>query len=205
MKYIVLKTSCLLAVRVEEAGDEMQILCFDRPSQLDDFLARNDASTHPLPVFRLDLERICRAAPPAVVQDGFFIRHKDALRKIPFHSILWLEAARNYTFLHLEDGKKVLVAHTLNTLRGMLPAAIFVTIHRSYMVNVHHVTGFAGNCVHIGRTSLPISKPFRRPLYGRFLFLDSPRHRTEPPAAPQRGEASETTETDAAALSAEER
>lgn len=27
----------------------MQILCFDRPSQLDDFLARNDASTHPLP------------------------------------------------------------------------------------------------------------------------------------------------------------
>ncbi len=58
--------------------------------------------------------------------------------------ILWAEAAGNYVELHLA-GTSHLQRQTLSSLEEQLSASGFVRIHRSRLVNRHHVRSISGN------------------------------------------------------------
>lgn len=58
--------------------------------------------------------------------------------------ILWAEAAGNYVELHLA-GSSHLQRQTLSSLEEQLAASGFVRIHRSRLVNRHHVRSISGN------------------------------------------------------------
>lgn len=58
--------------------------------------------------------------------------------------ILWAEAAGNYVELHLA-GSSHLQRQTLSSLEEQLSASGFVRIHRSRLVNRHHVRSISGN------------------------------------------------------------
>lgn len=80
--------------------------------------------------------------------DGEDFRYDDLLfyeegrqpRFIRLRSIVWIEAAGNYTELHLTDGPSALTDTTLGAWTERLPNAYFARIHRSVIVNVEHVT-----------------------------------------------------------------
>lgn len=57
--------------------------------------------------------------------DRFFVWYNDAYRVILFSRIAWLQAERDYCYLHFKDGTKMLVVHPLKDVLAMLPPGRF--------------------------------------------------------------------------------
>lgn len=73
--------------------------------------------------------------------DLFFYEASRQPRFIRIRDIVYIEAAGNYTELHLtDDAPSALTSKTLSTWAERLPADRFARIHRSTIVNVEHVT-----------------------------------------------------------------
>jgi len=99
--------------------------------------------------------------------DLFFYEEGRRPRFIRIRTIEWIEAAGNYTELHLTDGGTALTATTLAEWAGRLPDAHFARIHRSTIVNVEHVTEVTqadGRSyeVHVPSREAPLSMSRRR-------------------------------------------
>jgi len=72
--------------------------------------------------------------------DLFFYEDGRRPRFIRIRDIVYVEAAGNYTELHLPDGATALTSRTLSRWEEQLPDSHFVRIHRSTVVNVEQVT-----------------------------------------------------------------
>lgn len=57
--------------------------------------------------------------------------------------ILCCQADSNYSYIYTTDGRKIIATKTLNSLEQMLDKTSFVRIHRSYIINLLHVTQFS--------------------------------------------------------------
>ncbi|WP_337042368.1 LytR/AlgR family response regulator transcription factor [Emticicia sp. 17c] len=63
-------------------------------------------------------------------------------KKVTPSEVLFLKADVNYTEVFLQDGEKVIVSKTLKELEKDFINHDFFRTHKSYMVNLHHVTGY---------------------------------------------------------------
>lgn len=63
-------------------------------------------------------------------------------KKIPLKEIVMLEADANYTYLHLLNGKKVLISRTMKLFDTLLKDYPFTRIHRSFIVNKYHLKSY---------------------------------------------------------------
>lgn len=82
------------------------------------------------------------AAAPLQTGDTLFLRTEQSLRTVPVTSVTHIEAEENYTRIHLADGSTVLLRRTMNEWETVLPAALFIRVERSLIVNrtaVHRV------------------------------------------------------------------
>ena len=59
----------------------------------------------------------------------------------------------------------------LAVIEKQLPETDFIRIHRSYLVNLKHVTALVGNSLKIGEQFLVIGREYREQLFDRFVFL----------------------------------
>jgi two-component system LytT family response regulator len=57
-------------------------------------------------------------------------------------SIQYLEAFSNYTILYIQGNQKVTVSRTLKDFEELLPAAVFIRIHHSYIINKNQVSKY---------------------------------------------------------------
>ena len=74
--------------------------------------------------------------------------------------IFYIEASGNYAELFLGD-EKTLVDHTLSELMNQLPNKHFLRVHRSYAINVDHLSEYESHQVKVGDKTLPIGKTYR--------------------------------------------
>lgn len=58
--------------------------------------------------------------------------------------------------------ERIVTLLSMSQLESDLPAAQFVRIHRSYIVNLDKISSVEGTLVHIGKQSLPVSKSQRQ-------------------------------------------
>lgn len=99
--------------------------------------------------------------------DLFFYEESRQPRFIRIQDIVWIEAAGNYTELHLAGDDSALTSTTLSDWTDRLPDAHFARIHRSTLVNVKHVNGVKQTDgrsyeVHVPGRSAPLSMSRRR-------------------------------------------
>jgi len=87
---------------------------------------------------------------------GMFVRQGNTFRRIEPEQILYAEGMQNYVKLHLA-GEMIIIHQTMTSLEGMLPAGKFFRIHRSYLVNIEHISSVSGNRIFINDTELPVS------------------------------------------------
>jgi len=121
------------AVRAFEVNALDYLLKPVDPKRLDEALQRVRTSEAPLP-------RQSNAAGHAFRYDDlFFYEEGRQPRFIRIRKIVHIEAAGNYTELHLADGSTALTSNTLSAWDERLPGDRFVRIHRSTIVNVEHV------------------------------------------------------------------
>ena len=62
--------------------------------------------------------------------------------RMTLKDITYVEAARNYSYIHLSRNKKNLCTKTLSDLEEMLKGKGFFRCHKSFMVNKVHITSY---------------------------------------------------------------
>ena len=124
----------------------------------------------------IEIENDLPAGNAVVVSDRYrndriFVWYKDAYRVILFLRIAWLQAERDYCYLHFKDGTKMIVVRPLKDVLAMLPSDDFARVHRSYAVCLDVVERLVGNTIYIGKQDFSVSPAYREDLHSRFRFL----------------------------------
>jgi two-component system LytT family response regulator len=57
------------------------------------------------------------------------------------NDITYCKADCNYTLIYLKDNSSIIVTKVLKCVESILPKDISLRIHRSYLININHVTG----------------------------------------------------------------
>lgn len=91
------------------------------------------------------------------------IRHSSGFTLLSLKEITYLEAANNYTNIHLQSGKSICVSKTLKELHIKLNNSIFIRIHKSFVISLFHIKGYlhkpGGNYIQIAdKTTIPITR-----------------------------------------------
>lgn len=71
------------------------------------------------------------------------IRGIESIEVLNIEDIICCQADSNYSYIYTSDGRKIIATKTLNNLEQLLDPNTFVRIHRSYIVNLEHVTQFS--------------------------------------------------------------
>jgi DNA-binding LytR/AlgR family response regulator len=103
----------------------------------------------------------------------FFIKVDNALVKLQFDDILFVEALQNYVTIHTQS-KKYISYLTFKSVEEYLPADRFIKVHKSYIVSADKVNSIDGNEICIGQQRIPISRSLKDEVMekltkGRFL------------------------------------
>ena len=69
------------------------------------------------------------------------INHKTS-RKVLIKNVVLLEGNINYTILHLENGRKEILSHTLKFYETFLKSHGFLRVHRGYIINPEYVKDY---------------------------------------------------------------
>jgi DNA-binding LytR/AlgR family response regulator len=100
---------------------------------------------------------------PYILSDCIFVRSHDKMVKVCINNILYIEAERNYCKIHCKE-KEHLIVTTLKYLQEKLPSNSLMRIHRSFIVNLHHIDEIATNHVVIGKKAIPLSAELKKEL-----------------------------------------
>ena len=69
-----------------------------------------------------------------------FVRNQQMLHRVNLSEIRYVNAEGNYCYIMMGNDKKFAVKISLRQLQTKLPGNSFVRIHKSYLINVHHLT-----------------------------------------------------------------
>jgi len=91
-----------------------------------------------------------------------FIKAEGKIYQIPFSELLFAEASGNYTKV-VTTQQTLLPGMTFSSIEELLPASLFIRIHRSFIINRSRITHIEGNRVFIGKHELPIGSNYKEP------------------------------------------
>ncbi len=81
------------------------------------------------------------------------------LHKVNLADILYIKSDSEYVMFYLEN-RKIMAYQSLKSLVETLPAASFMRVHRSYIVNKNAVTGMKGRDLLIGTNIIAVSDSY---------------------------------------------
>nr|WP_199082016.1 LytTR family DNA-binding domain-containing protein [Pedobacter sp. ASV19] len=80
--------------------------------------------------------------------------------KVDIQDILYAESLKDYVHVHTKE-KVIISKYKISELEKELEGKGFLRIHRSFMVNLQHVTAFTANDIEIGQLELPIGDTYK--------------------------------------------
>ncbi|MEL0650152.1 response regulator transcription factor [Algibacter sp. TI.3.09] len=99
---------------------------------------------------------------PILEQHGFmFVRADRRMIKVDFTSILYIESYSDYIKIHLEN-ETIVTRETISAIEAKLPSDAFLRIHRSFIIALKSITSFTNEEVTINKTSLTISRSYKK-------------------------------------------
>lgn len=104
-----------------------------------------------------------------IINDGFFIRHKNRFIKILLDELIYAEANDNYVNLFTAETHYTLKT-TLLKLQEVLPQ-YFLRIQKSYIVNLHRLQSFDMEEVVVHNKTLPIGKSYSEALLEKLKIV----------------------------------
>lgn len=96
---------------------------------------------------------------PATEQTSIFIRTDKRIVRVDMKDILFIEALRNYVAIQT-DAQKILTLQNLRSFEGMLPAAGFIRIHKSFIIAIDKISSVDKQRVFIGPHTLPVGDAY---------------------------------------------
>lgn len=81
---------------------------------------------------------------------------------VKYADIIYMESVGEYVRMHLTGGAAVTTLFRLKNMESALPAGRFMRVHRSYIVNLAHVSGYARGRVYLDNEEyVPLSVNYR--------------------------------------------
>ena len=102
---------------------------------------------------------------------SLLIWHECEYLKLESDEILWIEASRSNSVLHLTNNREMVVPSVLGIVEKDLSNLGFIRTHRSYIVNLKYTNSLIGNSIEIGGKLLPIGTQYRETVCDHFIFL----------------------------------
>lgn len=78
--------------------------------------------------------------------------------KVLLDEIVYVESIRDYIKIMRVHDKPLLVKQSMATLEAMLPADLFMRVHRSFVVSINKITAFTSRDIELGEIEIPIGK-----------------------------------------------
>ena len=96
-------------------------------------------------------------------EEGVLSVHADRkTHLVKLSNIIYLESAGEYVRLHLADGTKLVTLFRLKNMETELQSSQFMRVHRSYIVNLNYVKGYARGRVYLSNDEyVPLSANYR--------------------------------------------
>lgn len=108
--------------------------------------------------------------PEKVVQEErthFFVKEDGMDKKIDFDEILYIQAFGNYLKIFTKTTKTIITRLTLTEIEAQLPTALFLRIHKSYIVALKSIDKIQDNQVYISSTALPLGTTYKQEVLKR--------------------------------------
>lgn len=97
--------------------------------------------------------------------DHIFVKSNSKFFRVNFSEILYVEGMKDYLKIHTPD--YALVTHqTMNELEKLLPARLFIRVHRSYLVATAQIRAIYGNSIELGKVTIPIGVNYKEAVMG---------------------------------------
>jgi len=95
--------------------------------------------------------------------DGYLsIKTGYKISLVKISDIVYIESEGEYVRLHLADGTRVMTLFRLKNMESVLPRDTFMRTHRSYIVNLAHISGYVKGRVYLSDTEyVPIGENYR--------------------------------------------
>lgn len=103
-------------------------------------------------------------------QQFLTLNSDDGKFNIPLTDIIWIKADDKYLEIQT-TAKKHLHRSTLSDVSNVLNPYTFCRVHRSYIINLNHVTYFKGSRLKIEQIEIPISRSFLAEFKSKFEQL----------------------------------
>jgi DNA-binding LytR/AlgR family response regulator len=84
------------------------------------------------------VERVSIVNSKAPEVKDMYVRSNSKSLRVPFDSVLYIEAMADYVIIQTEDCKYI-VHYTMKGIQDKLPVDRFVRVHRSYIVNMNKI------------------------------------------------------------------
>lgn len=95
-------------------------------------------------------------------KDSISIRADHKTTVVRYSNIIYLESAGEYIRLHLTDGTKLVTLFRMKNMENELPSDKFIRVHRSFIVNTEHITGYTKGRVYLtGEDYVPIGDNYK--------------------------------------------
>ena len=76
--------------------------------------------------------------------------------------IVYIESEGEYVRLHMTDGSSIMTLFRLKNMEASLPADLFMRVHRSFIINLKYISGYAKGRVYLpGNEYVPIGDNYR--------------------------------------------
>lgn len=89
-----------------------------------------------------------------------YFRSDRKMVKVFLKDIQYIESFKDYVVIRRDNEPELKIKQTLNNVENVLPANLFIRIHRSFIVSAKKITAFTKRDVEIGRIELPIGKSY---------------------------------------------
>ncbi len=95
-------------------------------------------------------------------KDKIAIHNHDSIHLVGYDDIVYCKSDGNYTELHLSNNTRVVASKSLKTIEESLPQASFRRVHKSFLVNIGHISKYLrrghGELLMTNNHILPVSR-----------------------------------------------
>jgi len=93
------------------------------------------------------------------------------IHKVLIKDIYFIKGLKEYVVWHVKD-KNIIVLQTMNSIEADYKDKGFLRVHKSYIINMSHVSSFKSNSLTIGNDIIPIGRTFKKRV-SEFLLNDT--------------------------------
>ena len=111
----------------------------------------------------IDIPSPSLSAEPPSEKSFIYVKSDRKTLKLTVSEIQYIEGMNNYVIVHLKDAKHIVYTSISAMLADL--ENDFVRIHKSFVVNKHHVKGYTKELVMLSEKELPIGKAYKEAIH----------------------------------------